>query len=134
MRNGSFSTSIMRWAKSTQERIHKLRKGIAIKLFNAIILDTPVLTGRLRANWQVSLDAPILSERDAEDKSGRLPMSEVESVVDKSKGDQLLYLTNNLPYAEQIEYGYSKKSPEGMVRRNVIRFGRIIKLQGDLAA
>lgn len=49
-------------------------------------------------------------------------------MVGASKPTDVMYLRNNLPYAYRIEYeGWSKvKAPEGMVRRNVARFRRIL--------
>mgnify|MGYP000551108017 CR=1 FL=1 len=54
-------------------------------------------------------------------------------------GDSV-YLTNNLPYAKVAEYGewkgptdkvtsdgFSKKASKGMVRKNAMRFARILK-------
>jgi len=43
--------------------------------------------------------------------------------------DKTFYFTNNLPYAFRIEFeGWSKvKAPQGMVRRNAIRWKQIVK-------
>lgn len=39
-----------------------------------------------------------------------------------------MFFTNNLPYAERIEYdGWSRfKAPQGMVRKNVVRWDDIV--------
>jgi hypothetical protein len=39
----------------------------------------------------------------------------------------VVWFVNNLPYAERIEYGYSKQAPEGMVRRHVAMWRRIVE-------
>lgn len=36
-------------------------------------------------------------------------------------------LTNNLPYAERLEYGWSNQAPQGMVRVNVARFNTLLE-------
>ena len=40
----------------------------------------------------------------------------------------VVYLTNNLPYAQRLEYeGWSKQAPAGMVRVNMARIADIMK-------
>jgi hypothetical protein len=126
----SFSEQIAAFSDRSQQRIQNVRRGVVMKLFSSVILDTPVDTGRLRGNWQVSEGDPIKTTTARLDKSGQGPISEVNAVAAQSDGDVSIYLTNNLPYAGKIEFeGYSGKAPEGMVRRNVARFGRLIKIQ-----
>lgn len=125
----SFSQQIAQFGTQAAGRIENVRKGVIIKLFGAVILDTPVLTGRARGNWQASEGNPVTSEIAREDKSGRAPMSEVEQVAKKSDGDTSVFLSNSVPYIQKLEDGYSGKAPEGMVRRNVLRFGRLITIE-----
>ena len=63
-------------------------------------------------------------------------MARVEAL--RFKLGDTLYFTNNLPYAEKIEFGlypspsktgktvggYSVKSPQGMVRKNIIKWSK----------
>ena len=126
----SFTAQIGSFGERAAARVQTVRRAVVMKLFSSVILDTPVDTGRLRGNWQVSEDAPITSEIDREDKTGAGPISEVERAAKESDGDTPLFLSNNLPYAGRIEFeGHSSKAPEGMVRRNVARFGRIISVE-----
>lgn len=125
----SFSQQIAQFGVQAAGRIENVRKGVIIKLFSAVILDTPVDTGRARANWQVSENAPIKNETGTTDKSGRAPIAAVEAAAKNSNGDVSIYLSNNVPYIGRLEDGYSRKAPEGMVKRNVIRFARLIKIE-----
>jgi hypothetical protein len=122
----SLSAQINAFAEKSLERVEHIRRGFCLKLFGAIVKDTPVLTGRLRGNWQTNAGSP---------KVGELPlrtpdavMGEVRTVIDSVHGDVPIFFTNNLPYAARIEYdGWSHtKSPEGMVRRNVARVLRLV--------
>jgi hypothetical protein len=47
-----------------------------------------------------------------------------DQTVRVAVGD-LYYLTNNLPYIERLEYGWSKQAPGGMVRKNMQNFNRL---------
>jgi hypothetical protein len=36
------------------------------------------------------------------------------------------FFTNNVPYIRRLEYGYSEQAPQGMVRRNLQNFNRLL--------
>jgi hypothetical protein len=129
----SFSVDVSKWAEKAQVEIEELRKAVIIELFSSVILDTPVDTGRLRGNWQIMANNPAKGELEVTDPEGRTTIKKVE---DFAKGgelgqDQVVILTNNLPYAYRIEYdGWSHtKAPEGMVRKNFIRVSKNLKKQ-----
>jgi hypothetical protein len=42
---------------------------------------------------------------------------------------EIIYLTNSLPYARRLEYGWSKQAPAGMVRITVANFERHLQNQ-----
>ena len=102
-------------------------------LSNDIRYDTPKDTGRLRNNWFPSVNKG--SNETTESTSDQV-MARVEAL--RFKLGDTLYFTNNLPYAEKIEFGlypspsktgktvggYSAKSPQGMVRRNIIKWSK----------
>ena len=127
----SFSAKIAAFGPKAAARVNDVRRGVTMKLFSAVILDTPVDEGTLRANWQITANAPASGTIDDTDKSGGKTIKKLEAPIKQSSGDTPLFLTNNLPYAGKIEFeGWSRvKAPEGMVRRNVVRFGRLIKVQ-----
>ena len=125
----SFSAQLGRFSAKAGRRAEASRRAVAIKLFSAIIMDTPVLTGRLRGNWQTSLASPIVSEIARSDMSGGEAVRDVMTVVGRSLPTDDMILRNNLPYVNRIEYdGWSHtKAPEGMVRKNVARFHRLFE-------
>ena len=127
----SFSAQISQYSKGTRDKINRIRQGVTLKLLGAVVMDTPVDTGRLRGNWRVSEGTPVLDAVDRVDPSGAVVMNEINAAVQASTGDTAVYLTNNLPYAKRIEYdGWSRtKAPEGMVRRNLARFNQLIKVE-----
>lgn len=75
--------------------------------------------GRLRANWNVSLESPDTSTTDAKDAGGDVTISRGTGTIGEYRS-QDIYITNSLPYAIPVEYGHSaKQSPAGMVRISV---------------
>lgn len=127
----SFSASILKFGPEAVGRINTIRRQVCLKLFSSVIKDTPVDTGRLRANWQLTEGTPAVGEVQTLDTSGGPTIAKLKAPIEASTGDTELFLTNNLPYASRIEFeGWSHtKAPEGMVRRNVVRFGRLIKIE-----
>ncbi len=117
----SFSRQITDWTANVSEESAELSKAIIFELFSSVIEDTPVDTGRLRGNWVITKGIAPITEPLTD--GGENKLSEVANFIAKVDFTQPfnLFLTNNLPYAERIEYGYSKQAPAGMVRKNYIR-------------
>lgn len=120
----SFSFQISRFKEKALEKVERSRRQILFEVFRSVVLDTPVLEGTLRGNWQLST-SPKLDQLDT--RSQAAVLSEIESVLNATRMGDTVYLTNNLPYAYPIEfYGWSHtKAPRGMVRKNVMRVNRI---------
>lgn len=126
----SFSLSIGRWAKQTINDQDTVRRAVILKLFTSVIRDTPVDTGRLRSAWNTSIGSPNLAA-PAEGLPSYNTSDAVEQVKNAaatSHNNDVVILTNALPYAARIEYeGWSHtKAPQGMVRRNVARFRQLL--------
>lgn len=126
----SFSAKIGTFGKDTIKRIGDIKRAVCIKLFTAVIMDTPVLSGRLRSNWVPSNQDLALTTTDSVDKTGAAALSKMQVVVTANKLEVPIFLSNSLPYAARIEFdGWSHtKAPEGMMRRNVTRFNTLIQL------
>jgi hypothetical protein len=113
-----FTSDVTAIAKRMGMTLEQTVRGIQIKLFNGVIMDTRVDTGRLRGNWQTSVGNPILQSIERLDPAGTAAMAQVQNTV--TVGD-VVYLTNNLPYAQVWE------ERDGMIARNVARLDRIIR-------
>lgn len=120
----NFSQDLRDFARKTKQSLDATCRGVTIKWFSSTVQSTPVDTGRLRGNWIVSADAPVVSELARLDKTGRIVNSEITLTV-KGVG-HVNYMTNNLSYAQKIEYGGSNQAPAGMVRINHARIRTII--------
>lgn len=118
------------WKKISDKIDRVLSEGTRATLFEvstAIIKETPADTGRARGNWQASVGSGatgtiegVSSARQGEAAA----ISNVDQTVSVAIGG-LYYLTNNLPYIERLEYGWSKQAPAGMVRKNMQQFNRL---------
>ena len=134
-----WSLDLTKYAEKKKVEIKEVRKAYAFALYSSIVRKTPVDTGRARGNWTISVGREDSSTSETKGakykKRGDMP---------EPKGDETIYIQNNLPYITTIEYGgypvpvkkgtkvskkgekparyeirsengYSKQAPEGMV-------------------
>jgi hypothetical protein len=126
----TFTSELKGFAEASNKTILSVVKEVSVDLFTEIINKTPVgdpslwksappagyVPGALRGNWQCTIETPALGRLGI--RSGADAISSMVSVISKLGEDQAVYLANNLPYAQRIEFlGWShSQSPAGMVR------------------
>ena len=115
----SFSIPLDRLAKKYEQDLERVVRQATFQLFNDVQLRSPVDTGRFRGNWNVSYRAPNYSTQLVSTASRA--SSEVQKALTLPVGG-ITYMSNGLPYARRLEYGYSKQAPSGMVRISVREF------------
>jgi hypothetical protein len=87
--------------------------------------------GRFRGNWQVSFGSPAASAVDTVDPGGGQTLAAGLAALAKAKVGVVIYIVNNVPYAERLEFGWSKQAPSGVVRVTAAEFQGIVT---DLAS
>lgn len=99
------------FADDVMKDAHKLQRGMAITVLNNLQLLSPVDTGRYRANHIVSFGSPDM--RYTENTGG---MSLAFGAITEMIATELpvVYIQNNLPYAEPLENGWSNQAPGGI--------------------
>lgn len=100
--------------EKVQGKILEATKAISIGLLG-VIPRTPVDTGHARWNWLASVDAPLSGEIDGTDKTGEAAIDRARAVIDSLQLGQRFFLSNNAPYIQRLEEGWSKQAPAGMV-------------------
>lgn len=119
----SFSADMTKYCSEYKVSLNDAARGLKINLFNGIIRDTRVKTGRLRGNWQTTTGSPELNETDRKDNTpqhidGGIAQENVKYAVGANTVD---YMTNNLPYAA------IREEKDGMVSGNMARINRTLK-------
>ncbi len=87
---------------------------IAMALLGEIILRSPVDTGRFRGNTTVTINSPVFAAMETYDKTGGATLAKGAAALKGLKPFSLIYIQNNLPYAEKLENGHSKQAPSGV--------------------
>lgn len=100
-----------KFVRSYREAYGYVVREATIRLLRGVITRSPVDTGRFKSNWQVAEgSAPTGTVGISGD-----PLSVISKVPGNAYG-KVLYVVNNLPYAERLENGWSEQAPTGMVK------------------
>lgn len=124
---GSFAAQLQAFGDMVQEDADQVFRIVATEVGESVINATPIDTGRALSNWNPGVNSPDDVYRDTEDpldaKTSKRLAGEFQNL---SFGDTA-FITNATPHIPFLEYGSSKQSPNGMVRRTVANFDLIVK-------
>lgn len=89
----------------------------AVAADQAVVLGTPVDTGRARSNWLTTIGAPSSASTTNTDPSGAGALGQGRAIIEGWKlGMAPIFITNNVVYIMRLEQGWSAQAPEGMTR------------------
>lgn len=125
-----FANEVSNWTRKTEAKIETAIRKIAIDVFAEVIMMSPVDTGRFRGNWQVAIGSMPSGTVELDDKAGTAVLSKAQAQAMGLKAGQTIFLVNNLPYAQALEYGLSQQAPGGMIRLTVQRWKPIVEAVG----
>lgn len=120
-----FADQVQAWADKTDHKFDLAVRKISLELFSRVILRSPVDTGRFRGNWQVQIGAIPSGTLEIEDKSGSVTISAADARTAGVVAGDVIFLVNNLSYAQRLEDGYSGQAPAGMVGLSIQDFRQI---------
>jgi hypothetical protein len=111
----SFNAGVLAFAQGNERTFRTIRNKVGLQGLAGLTLKTPVLTGRARANWQVSEGDPAQGDVENVDPTGGETISDGNGKIARAATYGVLYITNNLPYIERLENGWSRQAPGGML-------------------
>jgi len=82
--------------------------------------------GRFRANWQLGIGQKVNGTVEANDLNGTIALPAIMAAVPEEAAGNVYYLSNNLPYAQRIEDGWSRQAPAGLVGLTAVKFQEIV--------
>lgn len=137
-----FSRRITLRGRKVTEGADALTRRVALAADQAVVMSTPVDTGRARSNWIASLGGPASATIDAyapgeagstEAANTQAALDQGEAVIRGYRGEgQEIHITNNLPYIQRLNDGYSAQAPANFVEQavlealQVVQFGRVV--------
>lgn len=131
---GSFELDIQRFVDKAKGNADLVVRKIALDMFKRVIIKSPVDTGRFKSNWQVAINTipgGTLGS-SGKDKAGNATydadgsLARVSAIALTSKAGDVIWLVNNVSYANRLEYGWSEQAPKGMVRLSIQEFNSVV--------
>lgn len=132
----TFSLNVKKFAEKAEKDADAVISKICLDLLSDIVLNTPVDTGRARANWQCSIGSPASGEVSFSSDTGKgisAPAISAGSTYAITAGAaavasaprNIFWISNNLPYINRLEFDqWSNQAPSGMVRLAINRAER----------
>tara|TARA_R110000744_G_scaffold318020_1_gene424568 strand:+ start:645 stop:1031 length:387 start_codon:yes stop_codon:yes gene_type:complete len=105
----NFNDDLEKFIVATGVTVDKGVRTIAMRLYNGITQMTPVDTGRAKGNWNMGIGQPDLSINEGARQKQNFNLK-------IGDGLKTIYITNNLPYINTLEYGNANRQPVGMVK------------------
>ena len=121
----TFKLDLTKFAEKAGDNADLVVRKVAFEIFKSVIFMTPVDTGRARANWNFAygnIDYSVKAKGDTSD-----PEIKALGLISTKVNGRNIFISNNLPYAQRLEDGYSNQAPTGMVRVTVTQFQTFIK-------
>jgi hypothetical protein len=123
-----FGSRIDLLANNLERAVPNLIRKVALAADQAVVSQTPVDTGRARSNWIVQIGSAYTGtigprspgsrgSTGADNIQGSLSQAQAE-IATYTQGE--IHITNNLPYIERLNNGWSAQAPSGYVEAAVL--------------
>ena len=139
-----FKLALDDFAKQVNEKGAEFARQVALQAFTGCVMSSPVgnntrwarnveraangkpplpkgyVGGHFRKNWRLAVNSKPSGVVDGVDNSGQGAIDTAVAALLAGTGQGIatlreIWITNNLPYAELLENGWSKQAPQGMV-------------------
>lgn len=98
-----------------ETRVAQATRWVALEALRRVIFKSPVRDGRFRGNWQASVGVRPDGTLEIDDTDGNPTFSAGTQAIATMPPYSVVYLVNNLDYAEALENGHSQQAPAGVV-------------------
>ena len=107
-----FNLDLAKFSKKTQLNLDIVARKVGFEIWNGVTKKTPVDTGRARASQNLTEEVVNLSTASENVVHGANAKGSVGRIT--GKGD-VIYITNNVDYINELDKGSSQQAPNGMV-------------------
>ena len=118
-------------AEGLEDRVGTVAQEATEVIHGALVLGTPVLTGKARSNWLVGTSGP--PQGVFEPRSEVATIEDGQSVIRNSRKADRFEIVNNVGYIGLLNSGSSRKAPAGFVQKaitlglNIVKQRRILR-------
>jgi len=118
----SLEAQLRMFEAKTTDKMERAVRQITLDAFSGCIDMSPVDSGRFKGNWQTAVGSVPTGAVELLDPDGNTVIAQAAGAVGGMQIGDVIYMANNLPYAQRLEDGYSQRAPNGMVKLTVQRF------------
>lgn len=119
MSNAAFRRDFAALLAKAGDKAALVVRKTALELQSGMVEKSPVDSGRFRSNWQCGVGVVNTATDAAAEKTGTGAIGRTQAVLQGWRVGQTITLSNSLPYARRLEFGWSEQAPGGMVRLTV---------------
>lgn len=139
----SFVADLSAFAEKAKGNMDKVVRKVVLDVGTSVVEKSPVgdasfwqskpppgyVGGRFRGNWQYTFNVIPKGQTDTIDPSGSISIGRIsKGLGGKASVAGIHYVSNNLPYAQRLEEGWSyRQAPQGMVMLTVVEFQMLFK-------
>jgi len=136
----AFSIPIAKLAEIMKDDVRRVVRKSTLDVTSAVVKRTPVDTGRLKGNWNASQNVVDLTTSAGANAARGQEQANKAGAMEPGG---VVFFANSLPYARVVEYGeypnppkkgkgktvggFSKRSPQGMVRVSAAEFDDYVR-------
>jgi hypothetical protein len=102
-------------AAITRRNVAKVMQIATVEFYRQVIISTPVDTGRARHGWNITIQSPSLTvPPEGQYSIPNINEHGLDTIVSVSP-EQIIYITNRVPYIEDLNKGSSRQAPARFV-------------------
>lgn len=131
-----FAKRILRRSIQMEKGIESIKREVALAVHQEVVRATPVDTGQARLNWTLTSGRPsttFIRVDPGMNPGAAIPMSDraAESGflrhILSSRPGQPIYVSNNAPYINELNWGKSAQAPAAFIQRAALAGARIAR-------
>jgi len=116
--NWTFSPS--EFGAVTEAAAERVTREIVLTLIGELTVHNPVDTGRSKGNWFTTIEQPHRGYSwNRYSPGGELTRRNAEVTMNRFTLGNTIWIANNLPYIEFLEYGTPRMRPFAMLQKSV---------------
>ena len=118
-----FVAELEAFSEKTFTALDRVFQEVVVDLGTSVVRLSPVLTGRFKGNWQLTVGSPANFSLVTEDPEGDETLTQIKQRASTLQSGQIAWLANQLTYGPLIETGdHSPKAPNGVVGITAVNF------------
>lgn len=118
--NGAINSFKVEMVKEAED----MARRVAFAVDKAVVMMSPVDTGRFRANWQVTLNVPATGtvehvpgiQGSTKAQNTQKALDQLSKVTKNFTLGDTIYVINNVVYGPRLNDGHSKQAPKNFVQ------------------